>query len=54
MKHEKAPFSHGFWFYCLAVFLNTLGLIPVALILFSGSLILQPLGKHGWCLFFTW
>jgi MFS family permease len=45
IKHEKAPLSRGFWFYCLAVFLNTLGLIPVALILFSGSLILQPLGQ---------
>jgi len=45
IKQEKAPLSRGFWFYCLAVFLNTLGLIPVALILFSGSLILQPLGQ---------
>ena len=45
LKQEKAPLSRGFWFYCLAVFLNTLGLIPVALILFSGSLILQPLGQ---------
>ncbi|MCW4045766.1 MAG: MFS transporter [Candidatus Bathyarchaeota archaeon] len=42
---EKVPLSCGFWIYCLAVFLNTLGLIPVALILFSGSLILQPLGQ---------
>lgn len=45
IKQEKAPLSHGFWFYCIAVFLNTLGLIPVALILFSGSSILQPLGQ---------
>jgi len=45
IKQEKAPLSRGFWFYCLAVFFNTLGLIPVALILFSGSLILQPLGQ---------
>jgi MFS family permease len=44
-KHEKAPLGRGFWFYCLAVFLSTLGLIPVALILFSGSSILQPLGQ---------
>lgn len=44
-KQEKAPLSRSFWFYCLAVFLNTLGLIPVALILFSGSSFLQPLGQ---------
>ncbi|HEX9262198.1 MAG TPA: MFS transporter [Candidatus Bathyarchaeia archaeon] len=45
-KDEKAPLSRrGFWVYCLAVFLNTLGLIPVALILFSGSSILQPMGQ---------
>jgi MFS family permease len=46
VKDEKAPLSRrGFWIYCIAVFLNTLGLIPVALILFSGSSILQPLGQ---------
>lgn len=45
-KDERAPLSHGFWVYCLAVFLNTLGLIPVALILFSGASILQPLGQQ--------
>jgi MFS family permease len=45
IKQERAPLSRGFWFYCIAVFLNTLGLIPVALILFRGSLILQPLGQ---------
>ncbi|MCJ7762102.1 MFS transporter [Candidatus Bathyarchaeota archaeon] len=44
-KQERAPLARSFWFYCLAVFLNTLGLIPVALILFSGSAILQPLGQ---------
>ena len=44
-NQEKVPLSRGFWFYCLAVFLNTLGLIPVALILFVGSSILQPLGQ---------
>ena len=43
---ERVPISRrGFWVYCIAVFLNTLGLIPVALILFSGSSILQPLGQ---------
>lgn len=45
IKQEKVPLTRGFWFYCLSVFLNTLGLIPVALILFSGSLILQPMGQ---------
>jgi MFS family permease len=45
ITQERVPLSRGFWFYCLAVFLNTLGLIPVALILFSGSSILQPLGQ---------
>jgi len=46
VKDEKAPLSRrGFWIYCKAVFLNTLGLIPVALILFSGSSILQTLGS---------
>ncbi len=45
-RDEKAPLSRrGFWVYCLAVFLNTVGLIPVALILFSGSSILQPMGQ---------
>jgi MFS-type transporter involved in bile tolerance (Atg22 family) len=44
-NQEKEPLSRGFWFYCLAVFLNTFGLIPVALILFVGSSILQPLGQ---------
>ncbi len=42
---QNGKFSRGFWFYSLAVFLNTFGLIPVALILFSGSTILQPLGQ---------
>lgn len=45
-KNEKAPFGRrGFGVYCIAVFLNTLGLIPVALVLFSGSSILQPIGQ---------
>ncbi|MCX8176272.1 MAG: MFS transporter [Candidatus Bathyarchaeota archaeon] len=45
-ENIKTRFTrHGFWIYCLAVFLNTAGLIPVALILFSGSLILHPLGQ---------
>lgn len=45
-KEERKSIGRGFWVYCLAVFLNTLGLIPVALILFSGSSILQPLGQQ--------
>jgi MFS family permease len=45
-KGERAALGKSFWIYCLAVFLNTLGLIPVALILFSGSSILQPLGQQ--------
>lgn len=43
--NERAAITRGFWYYCLAVFLNTLGLIPVALILFAGSSILQPVGQ---------
>lgn len=42
---EKAKLNRGFWFLSAAVFLNTFGLIPVALILFSVSIILQPLGQ---------
>lgn len=45
-EKKDASLGRGFWIYCLAVFLNTLGLIPVALILFSGSSILQPLGAQ--------
>jgi len=45
VKDERVPLTRGFWTYCIAVLLNTLGLIPVALILFSGSSILQPLGQ---------
>lgn len=45
-KKEEAPFRRGgFWAYCIAVFLNTLGLMPIALILFVGSALLQPLGQ---------
>jgi MFS family permease len=42
---EKAPLSRQFWFYNLAVFLNTVGLIPVSLILFSGASIIEPTGQ---------
>jgi MFS family permease len=43
---EKVSLSRGFWIYCVAILLNTLGLIPVALILYTGSSILQPLGQQ--------
>jgi len=38
--------TRGFWLYYGAIFLNTLGLIPVALILYMGSSILQPSGAQ--------
>ncbi len=38
--------TRGFWLYCGAILLNTLGLIPVALILYMGSSILQPSGAQ--------
>jgi len=38
--------TRGFWLYCSAILLNTLGLIPVALILYRGSSILQPTGAQ--------
>jgi MFS family permease len=38
--------TRGFWLYCAAILLNTLGLIPVALILYKGSSILQPSGQQ--------
>ncbi len=46
IKVENASLTRGFWVYCTAILLNTLGLIPVALILYSGSSILQPLGQQ--------
>jgi MFS family permease len=43
----QAPgLSRDFWIYCTAVFLNTVGLIPVALLLFKASTILQPSGQQ--------
>jgi len=38
--------TRSFWLYCGAILLNTLGLIPVALILYRGSSILQPSGAQ--------
>jgi MFS family permease len=46
IRDEGASLSRGFWIYCIAILLNTLGLIPVALILYMGSSILQPLGQQ--------
>lgn len=46
IRDEEASLSRGFWIYCIAILLNTLGLIPVALILYMGSSILQPLGQQ--------
>jgi len=47
IKDEESSLTRGFWIYCIAILLNTLGLIPVALILYSGASILQPLGQQG-------
>jgi len=46
MDRSKDALSRGFWLYCGAILLNTVGLIPVALILYKGSSILQPLGQQ--------
>jgi MFS family permease len=43
---EKLSLGRGFWLYCAAILLNTVGLIPVALILFRGSSILGPAGQQ--------
>ena len=42
----EGSLTKGFWLYCAAILLNTLGLIPVALILYRGSSILQPSGQQ--------
>jgi MFS family permease len=42
----EVSLTRGFWLYCGAILLNTLGLIPVALILYRGSSILQPSGAQ--------
>jgi MFS family permease len=46
ISSEKVSLSREFWIYCIAILLNTLGLIPIALILYKGSSILQPLGQQ--------
>ena len=46
IRGEGVSLSRGFWIYCVAILLNTLGLIPVALILYTGSSILQPQGQQ--------
>jgi MFS family permease len=42
----EGSLTREFWLYCAAILLNTLGLIPVALILYKGSSILQPSGQQ--------
>ena len=46
IKGEGASLNRKFWIYCVAILLNTLGLIPVALILYTGASILEPLGQQ--------
>jgi MFS-type transporter involved in bile tolerance (Atg22 family) len=43
---EDRGLKRGFWLYCTAILLNTVGLIPVALLLFKASTILQPSGQQ--------
>ena len=42
----QGSLNRGFWLYSGAILFNTIGLIPVALILFEGSSILQPTGQQ--------
>jgi MFS family permease len=42
----EGPLNRRFWLYCGAILFNTVGLIPVALILYRGSSILQPAGQQ--------
>jgi MFS family permease len=46
MEGGQGSLNRGFWLYSGAILLNTIGLIPVALILFEGSSILQPTGQQ--------
>jgi len=41
-SRDGVSLGRGFWLYCAAILFNTVGLIPVALILFRGSSILGP------------
>jgi MFS-type transporter involved in bile tolerance (Atg22 family) len=43
---ERKPLGKPFYTYTLAVALNTVGLIPAALILYKASMILQPMGRQ--------
>ena len=43
---EGGGLSRSFWIYSAAILLNTIGLIPVALILFKASGILQPTAQQ--------
>jgi len=42
----RKPLGKPFYTYTLAVALNTVGLIPAALILYKASMILQPMGRQ--------
>jgi MFS family permease len=43
---SKGSLNKSFWLYSGAILFNAVGLIPVALILFKGSSIVQPLGEN--------
>jgi len=43
---EATGLKRDFWLYCTAILLNTVGLVPVALLLFKASTILQPSGQQ--------
>ena len=46
MGGVQGSLNRGFWLYSGAILFNTIGLIPVALILYKGSSILQPTGQQ--------
>jgi len=43
---EGAGLDRSFWLYSVSIMLNTVGLMPVALILFKASTLLQPTGQQ--------
>ncbi|MEM2228565.1 MAG: hypothetical protein QXR82_07195, partial [Candidatus Bathyarchaeia archaeon] len=46
MSREGIKFEKSFYIYTLAVALNTIGLIPVSLILYKASIIVQPINMQ--------
>jgi MFS family permease len=46
MQSGKGSLNKGFWLYSGAILFNSVGLIPVILILYRGSSIVQPLGEQ--------